>query len=323
MKRILLLLLLCIATLSACRRDNPPKPTPQATYTELSSLSGIYYGEVDGAYNYFIVLSNSADCLDVATGDLYATDNQYYIILDLYASQPSEDYNKKFLVPQGNYTLDTKNSKRPGTLSGEYSYLHISDAGKVTKRAFEMCDVEVNIDGIYVSFTDSSNNRYRYHCGKRKVDNYNTFGRKGVAGYLSNLTTDISLTNCYAEVYDLEDYYVVGKRLWWLYLISDQNNEMIVIELLTPLDAVSPEGEYSITSNLYYEYLALPGYVSGDGDTWSWYYRTDDNDNAILYSPIKSGTVSVKSLGNGDIAAKVEASDNRQNSIYGRTENYN
>ena len=97
---------------------------------------------------------------------------------------------------------------------------------------------------------------------------------------------------------------------------------MIIFELLTPLDAETPAGDYIVWSNLYQDYLALPGYISGDGDTWSWYYRTDDSNNAISYAPIVSGELSVKQDSNGELAATFNLKDDAENFIYGQTENY-
>lgn len=318
MKRFLSLLILCIVTLGACNRHTPTPPQPEDNYTYLSFLSGIYYGETDGAYNYFIVLSNRKECLDVATGDFFHYEKYEYLFLDLYASEPSEEYNKKFFVPQGTYTLDTTNSKASGTLSSQYSYLYRNKE----KISLTSCDVEVNINGISAIITDSSGNTHQYQCHNRKVDNYNIFGNNYSDETLSNLSDDVFINNCYAQATELGDYYVVGKKLWWLYILRDESNEMIIFELLTPLDAETPAGNYIVWSNLYQDYLALPGYISGDGDTWSWYYRTDDSNNAISYAPIVSGELSVKQDSNGELAATFNLKDDAENFIYGQTENY-
>ena len=79
MKRFLSLLILCIVTLGACNRHTPTPPQPEDNYTYLSYLSGIYYGETDGAYNYLIVLSNRKECLDVATGDFFHYEKYEYL----------------------------------------------------------------------------------------------------------------------------------------------------------------------------------------------------------------------------------------------------
>lgn len=329
MKRIYLLLLLCFVALISCNKIREQFPTPPNREPEpytLSYLSGIYYGKVNDAteecYNYFIVLSTDNNFLDVVTGEWYPKNNHKYLFIDLYSSIPSDNYNKKFYIPQGTYSLDTSNSNKVGSISSAFSYLYVTDTDNQQETHFTSCEVEVTDGAIHVTATDNYGTSYKYYTPKRGINNIENFGTKGISGKFSNLNSDISIDQCYALAEDFGDYYILGMKLWWLYITNDDRREMLLFELLTPIDAQSPVGEYSVSANLYKTHLALPGYVTGDGDIWSWYYREDTDGEVALFAPIKSGHLSVKSDSNCELAASFVVEDDKSHTISGKTTNF-
>jgi hypothetical protein len=73
------------------------------------------------------VLSNQENCLDIITGDVTLLENSTYLFLDLYASEPAENLNVSFNIPEGEYVLDVTDSAVAGTIGAYYTSLYITD----------------------------------------------------------------------------------------------------------------------------------------------------------------------------------------------------
>lgn len=318
-----MMIVLCMAALVACNRQRPTPTPPYNTLMELAYLSGIYYDNYYGAtendYNYSLALSTTKDCFDIVTGETHIYTNQTYLFLDLYAAEPSENYNIRFSVPTGEYTFDNTNSATAGTISAEYSYLYETFAKTGKETYFKSGSVVVTTARIDAILVDEYGTEHRFRCPNRVVNNKNNFKGIGLEGRFTTLNGDHTITfnesDYAAENYG--DYYVIGKDLWTLYIEDLQSGEALVFELLTPQGLTFPEGEFEISSSLDVEYAALPGFVASDGSTmWSWYYHYDKSGTIVGNAPIKSGTLSVRNS-DGKPSIKFEVVDDRLNKISG------
>ena len=323
MRRAIEIFVLCVVALVACNRQRPTPTPPYNTLMELAYLSGIYYDNYYGAtesdYNYSLALSTTKDCFNIVTGETHIYTNQTYLFLDLYAAEPSENYNIKFSVPTGEYTFDNTNSAKAGTVSAEYSYLYETFAKTSKETSFKSGSVVVTTARIDAILIDEYGTEYRFRCPNRFVDNSRNFRGEGISGRYSTLNGDHTIAfdagNYVAENYG--DYYVIGKELWTLYVEDLQSGEALVFELLTPLGLTFPEGEFKISSSLDEEYAALPGFVASDGSTmWSWYYHYDKSGTVVGNAPIKNGTLSISNT-DGKPSIKFEVVDDRLNKISG------
>ena len=300
------------------------EPEPEPTATELPYLSGIYFGNQYGAteadYNYSVVLATIENCVDIISGEQYVYPNNTYLYLDLYADSPSANYNVEFTIPEGEYHLDLECSSTAGTLGGEYTMLYIADEAEGVEIHFVDGVVKVSAEGIEARFTDEAGNSYEYTCPTATVDNSKNFVGAGMHGEFSTLEGDLAIPfddgALYAEGYG--DYYVVGKDLWTLYVDDYATGHGFVFEVLTPLSDELPTGEFTISSDLNLERMALPGYVDGYGDSmWSWYYYYDESGEIAGQAPIVEGSFTIVDNGDDTFTASFDLVDDCGNSITG------
>lgn len=292
-------------------------------YVELEYISGIYYGNgycaSDDTYNYTIALSNIANCYDLITGDIALVENSTYLFLDLYAATPAENYNITFNVPEGEYTFDLNDTTDPGTVGSTYSYLYITDEYSGVETQFAEGSVTVNSEGIYATFTDAEGTEYRYFCKNVSVDNSANFGPSFAPAEQSTLTGDLNVEftdgAIYAECYD--DYYVVGKYCWLVFVDDYATGSSFSFELLSETGNTLPTGVFPVSNDLNKEQMALPGYVNGDGETmWSW-YMLYDGDDVIGSAPIVDGSISIMDNGDETYTISINVMDDLENKITG------
>lgn len=309
--------------------DPEPDPEPDPDTIELPYLSGIYfsnqYGATENDYNYSIVLATAERCLDIITGEILILDNSQYLFLDLYAQSPAEEYNIRFDVPVGTYTLDTKNLGRAGSIAAELSSFYTTDDTTGNEVFFEAGTVTVTDEAIYAALRGKDGNDYHFSCPTRSVDNSQNFGPTFSPPEQSTLEgdLDIAFRNCaiFTECYG--DYYVVGKSNWLLYVKDEDTGDTISFELLADLDATLPTGHFPVTNDLNERQMALPGYVNGGETMWSWYYHYADYTSVTASSPIASGVVAVTENSDGTLTVSVDVVDDMGNRIAGecRSEN--
>lgn len=292
-------------------------------YVELEYISGIYYGNgycaSDDTYNYTVALSNIANCYDLITGDVALVENSTYLFLDLYTTTPAENYNISFNVPEGEYTFDLNDTTDPDTVGSTYSYLYITDEYSGVETQFAEGSVTVNSEGIYATFTDAEGTEYRYFCKNVSVDNSANFGPSFAPAEQSTLTGDLNVEftdgAIYAECYD--DYYVVGKYCWLVFVDDYATGSSFSFELLSETGNTLPTGVFPVSNDLNKEQMVLPGYVNGDGETmWSWYMLYDGYD-VIGSAPIVDGSISIMDNGDETYTISIDVVDDIENKITG------
>lgn len=139
--------------------------------------------------------------------------------------------------------------------------------------------------------------------------------------YNSTIGEDLNITNfpqAYAD--DLGDIYMVGKKLWDIYIaqsgiqfkyvgIHQGEGEILTISLVTPLDATTPVGKYNFVMDDYdlIDYTALGGYrswINGMGIN-SWWKRQTGPNSFTDEAPFVAGSVEVKQNPDGTYTVDV------------------
>lgn len=341
MKRLLCFLALCAFTL-ACTPDDPeptPQPTPEVTPTpepepepepvdgvNLPHISGLYFGNQysadEDSYNYLIALSTAENCYDIVTGDMILLPENTYLILDLYSSLPSRNYNVSFSVPAGEYVFDPEKTLAPGTVGSEYTYLYVTDEDTGTEIHFKSGKVIVTDERLEAEFLAEDGAEYHFYTEALSVDNSLLFTGDGFEGEFSTLEGNLLIPfedpAIYAEC--LDDYYVIGKNDWVLYIDDYATGHSLILEILAPLDESLPLGEFNVSDDLELDRMVLPGYVNGYGEgMWSWYQLYDENGLDVLdAAPVKDGILKMTDAGNGMYTAEFDFTDDAGNRISGK-----
>ena len=297
---------------------------PEPTYTELNHLSGLYfgnqYGATEGDYNYSLVLSTVANCLDIITGEVTLLENSTYLFLDLYAAAPAENYNISFTVPEGEYELDVMDSCVAGTIGAYYSSLYITNETEGEEIFFVSGSVSVTEEGIEAKLYDGNGNLHHYLCKQTSVDNSQNFGPSFAPGEQSTLDGDLIVEfsdgAIYAECYG--DYYVIGKNTWMYFVDDYATGNSFCFELLTDRDADYPIGTFPVSNDLNQAQMALPGYVNADGNIfWSWYSLYDYDYSVLGSAPIVDGQVEIVDNGDETFTITIAVKDDMGYSLSG------
>lgn len=310
-------------------KEAEPTPEPEPEYTELPYISGIYFGNSYGAtendYNYSLALSTNENCYDIITGEVTILENSTYLFLDLYASEPADNLNISFNIPQGDYTLDTTDSAVAGTIGATYSSLYIAGDVEGEEILFTSGSVTVTAEGIEAKLYDEVGNEYHYFCPHTLVDNSNNFGPQWAPEEQSTLTEDLNVEftdgSIYAECYG--DYYVIGKNTWMYFVDDYATGNSFCFELLTDTSAEFPEGTFPVSNNLNNTQMALPGYVNGDGETmWSWYSLYDADNSVIGSAPIVGGEITITDNGDDTFTVTIAVVDDLGHNLTGECTAY-
>lgn len=291
----------------------------------LPYLSGIYFGDMDcgdGCYNYNVVLATAENVLDVVTGDYYIAEGNKYLFLDIFASEPSANYNAQFAVPEGTYTFDVENTAMAGTVGAEYSYFYDATA-EGEQVNFTEGVVVVSKEYIEATFKSAEGKEYHYYTVTTSVDNRPLFKGNGKSGVFStledNLVMEFESPSLYAECY--YDYYVIGKDMWILYIDDYATSQGLVMELLVPMGE-APVGKFPVCSDLTKERMALPGFVDGYGDAWwSWLFIYDGYA-VVGEAPVVSGDLEIVDDGVGTYTATFSFVDDKGFTISGSCTSY-
>lgn len=310
-------------------KEAEPTPEPEHEYTELPYISGIYFGNSYGAtendYNYSLALSTNENCFDIITGEVTILENSTYLFLDLYASEPAENLNISFNIPQGDYTLDTTDSAVAGTIGATYSSLYIAGDIEGEEILFTSGSVTVTAEGIEAKLYDEDGNEYHYFCPQTVVDNSNNFGPQWAPEEQSTLTEDLNVEftdgSIYAECYG--DYYVIGKNTWMYFVNDYATGDSFCFELLTDTSAEFPVGTFPVSNNLNNTQMALPGYLNGDGETmWSWYSLYDADYSVIGSTPIVGGEITITDNGDETFTVTIAVVDDLDHNLTGECTAY-
>lgn len=298
-------------------------------YTPMEHLSGFYwgtqYGSTDGNYHYSLVMGESGNCIDLATGDRTLMTGKSYLFFDLFSTTVPEKLNREFNVPVGNYALDHSNSAIAGTIAELPTYLYLEDGKNSVTTEFVNGSITVTEECIYANFVDKSGKEYKYCCETRFVDNATLFGSFYPAQNLSTLDSDLNITfseyEAYATLYG--DLYLIGKNLYDIFIIDNATGNSFDIVLLSDSDNGIPTGVFPISTDLSKESIALPGYANCENmQVWSWYTRYTLDRDILGSAPVVDGEVTIEDNGDNTHTVTIDVVDDLGNKITGSCKGY-
>lgn len=299
------------------------QPEPQPDAVELPYLSGLYFGNQYGAtvedYNYSVVLATTPNCFDTITGDVLIVDNSQYLFLDIYAGTPAEEYNIRFTIPEGTYSIDLKDSAVAGTVGYKYSSLYTTNDTTGTEVFFVSGTVTVSDNTILAVLLGDDGVEYRFSCPTASVDNSQNFGPTFAPGEQSTLEGDLEVAFSQGVIFsdNYGDYYVVGKNNWYLYVKDEATGDTFTLELLAPMTDPMPIGRFPVTRDLNEAQMVLPGYVNAGEIMWSWYCFYDQNGIVTVSAPIDTGEVTITDNGDETVSVTIDVVDDMGNKITG------
>ena len=298
--------------------------TEDEEFTEFAHLSGHYWGQRYGAttcdHYYSLILGDSGNCRDMATGDLNLINGNNYLFIDLFSTTVPERLNIEFNVPVGNYALDHSNSAVAGTIAELPTYLYHEDGKNGKETEFVNGYVTVTEKSIYAYFIDKRGNEYKYRCATRFVDNSSNFGLFYAPQNLSTLNGDLDVEFSQYEAYASHygDRYFVGKSYWSIFVIDNTSGDSFDIVLLCDSDNKIPTGTFPISTDLNKECLALRGYANCEGvPVWSWYTRYTDDRTVLGSAPLVDGEIAITENGNNTHTIAINVVDDLGNKISG------
>ena len=294
-------------------------------YTAMEHLSGFYwgtrYGSTDGNYHYSLVMGESGNCIDLATGDRNLEKGKHYLFFDLYSSTMPEKLNREFSIPVGNYVLDHANSATAGTISELPTYLYREDGKNSVETEFVNGSITVTEECIYANFVDKRGKEYKYCCQTRYVDNASNFGSFYPTKNLSTLEGDLNVEFGEVEAYASAsgDMYFISKNYWNIFVIDNTTNHCFDFVLLSDIEDRIPTGVFPISTDLSKDSIVLPGYANCEGvPVWSWYTHYTNDRDILGSAPIVGGEISIEDNGNNSYTIIINVVDDLGNKISGK-----
>lgn len=336
MKKLFLFALMTALTVSftACQTtngggngDDTPVELPACDQHDVDvvakTLCGNYFDDLVGmgTYNYNIGLSTETghEIFDIVSGMIDIREDHPFYNLDLWASEASAELNIKFAIPVGTYTFDAEDTCEAGTISAGYTTM-IKLNGETYE--YEYTDfvsgqVVVTADLIEVTLTDTEGKVHHVRYAGNKIDNTGKFGSWKDEGEFSTLTEDVTLvseewvamTECYG------DYYVIGRDVWDVLYSDLVSNSQFYLSVLTPVGAEKLSGEFPVSLDLSKSQMVLPGLVSSNEASWSWYEIYDSNDDWVGGAPLVSGKMVVSDNADGTQHVVLDFKDDLGHSV--------
>lgn len=105
-------------------------PAPTDIVIEAPILTGHYYGNVQGLYNFYLAFSDKGmSSYEPMLGHNYFNvPNAWYYVVDLYLDQPAGNKEgEPIKVPNGTYGFDEKSQGWPNMFGHEFSWLQQND----------------------------------------------------------------------------------------------------------------------------------------------------------------------------------------------------
>lgn len=293
-------------------------------YTEFEHLSGFYLGTHDGAtdkdHHYSLIMGESGNCIDLATGDLNLEKGKHYLFFDLYSSTMPEKLNREFSIPVGNYVLDHANSATAGTISELPTYLYREDGKSGITTEFVNGSITVTEECIYANFVDKNGKEYKYCCTTPWVDNITNFGSFYPAKNLSTLEGDRKVEFGEVDAYASTsgDKYLISKNYWNIFIIDNSTGHCFDFVLLSDICDSIPTGLFPISADLSKESIVLPGYANCENiPVWSWYTHYTNDRDIISSAPIVGGEISIEDNGDNTHTISVDVVDDLGNKLTG------
>lgn len=303
-------------------QNGRPEGTVDYDY-DATVFGGEYYGMGDNDnFNYYI---------QVGTGEINEFNdapNAVYYYFDLYAKYRGGD---RPIVPNGTYTLDTKNSMAIGTFTVEHSKAHINNEYGAADTEFKMASGTVTVtDNRFeatLHMTDGTVHHVLYE-GELYVPNA-VYDTPEVA---TTLTEDYTFDhqNATLRLFYYGDYYDCGKDYWSVQLmesVNPINGDFIMVDIITDGLNEGPQAEnvigtYTACSDLdIKESSFLAGFMEGVKYLYSWRFICEEDYivNGNGRAPISDGTISISFEGN-NFTVSFDCVDDANNKFAGKFE---
>lgn len=130
---------------------------PEPTNIEVAApiLTGHYYGNVQGLYNFYLVFSDKgmSSYEPVMYHNYFNVANAYYYVVDLYLTTPAS--NAECTVPYGTYGFDRNSNGWPDQFGHEFSWLQINDESgfSMSQTQFETGELKVEEGKVTLTIT--------------------------------------------------------------------------------------------------------------------------------------------------------------------------
>lgn len=333
MKKIFTLALLAAFALVSCTPNSkdPVDPYPEACDKHdvdliLSEVGGAYfdvqYSEVSGSYNYNVILSNHKNVYDNYSGGVDLKPSAQYLSLDIFAGAPSANYSLTFKAPNGVYNLDAENTTAAGTLGTEYTCLYLVDENNGVEEIFFASGTVTITDALIdAMLIDEAGKVYHVQCPNNLVDNTQSWGLGAMPQSVTTLTGDLNVPfTGESEIYIIpyNDYLVIGKNLWMVYVDDYDSGDEFCIWLLVDPAKASPAGTYTISGDLTKE-CALVGYPCAYTYSLvgSWWTHLDENWDPDAMAALVSGSIVLTEGEDGTGTVVVNAIDDLGHKVTG------
>lgn len=284
-------------------------------------VATVFGGEYTGnngqdSYNYYVQLGDS----EINANNNVPNGTYYYF--DIYAAQRGGEHP---ILPNGTYTLDSKNSQLPGTFTKEWGKAHINDADGQPVVEFKMVSGTVTVtDNKFeaVVYMEDGTSHHIVYEGELYVPTV-----VYTPEYGSKLKEDFNFTlPGYMRAMYYADSYGVGADYWSLALMEDPNamegdyfQIKIITNTLGDTSLESLEGTYAPCSDLdpkkgcFLRGLLEGTMYIGSQIYWGLEYGMI-NQNQV--APVYDGTVDIDVDGN-NITITLDCMDDNGHKIQG------
>ena len=260
---------------------------------------GFYEAQGNTANNYYVVLAN------VKINDEMDAANATYCCLDLYSSVNSGT------VPNGTYTLDTKNSGKAGTAGAEYTYVYNTDNSGKYLSLVEFSEGTVTVSDNKIEAVMKTAEGAVYKISYEGSLNFNAISTLENDLFLDSTTIDIVATE-----YEWEDKSI---RNWTIELydsFEDKIGLYMVVDILCDATAPNYAGTYK-SSYMGEVNTFFPGGLDDNYLVCSYYTMLIDGKPSSTLAPIYKGTITITCNADGTETFTFDCVDDINNKIYG------
>jgi hypothetical protein len=260
---------------------------------------GFYEGSGSVANNYYVVLANVKinDDMDVA--------NATYCIFDLYSSVNSGT------VPNGTYTLDSKNSGKAGTTGAEYTYVYNTDSDGKYESLVEFTEGTVTVSDKKIEAVMTTAEGVTYTIIYEGSLTFDAISTLSDDLYLDSTTIDIV-----TKQYEWSDASLTN---WTIELFDDfdaKSGLYMVVDILCDANASDYSGTYNASYmgnvNSFFPGSVDEGYLVG-----SYLTMLLNNNPTGTNAPISTGSITIVCNADGTETFTFNCEDDKGNKITG------
>lgn len=251
------------------------------------------------ANNYYVVLAN------VKINDKMDAANATYCIFDLYSSINSGT------VPNGTYTLDSKNSGKAGTAGSEYTYVYTTDGNGKYLSLVEFTEGTVTVSDKKLEAVMTTAEGVTYTM---------TYEGSLTFDAISTLTEDLFLDSTTIDIVATEyEWSDITLKNWTIELYDSYEEKTglyMVVDIISDASASNYAGTYtaSFMGNVN---SFFPGGVD-EGLVVGSYLTTLLNDKPTeTVAPISTGTITIACNADGTETFTFNCEDDKGNKITG------